>query len=88
MNFKNTIIIMTSNLGAHAIAEDKSEGDISGRTRDEVMEAIRGHFRPEFLNRIDEIVLFKRLGRGEIDSIVGVQLKRVEKILADRRMDD
>jgi len=86
VNFNNTVIIMTSNLGAHAIADDKSEGDISGRTRDEVMEAIRGHFRPEFLNRIDEIVFFKRLGRGEIDRIVGVQLKRLEKILADRRM--
>jgi ATP-dependent Clp protease ATP-binding subunit ClpB len=85
-NFNNTVIIMTSNLGAHAIADDKSEGDISGRTRDEVMEAIRGHFRPEFLNRIDEIVFFKRLGRGEIDRIVGVQLKRLEKILGDRRM--
>jgi ATP-dependent Clp protease ATP-binding subunit ClpB len=77
---------MTSNLGAHAIAEDKSEGDISGHTRDAVMEAIRGHFRPEFLNRIDEIVFFKRLGRSEIDRIVGVQLKRLEKILADRRI--
>ncbi len=86
VNFNNTVIIMTSNLGAHAIAEDKSEGDISGRTRDEVMEAIRAHFRPEFLNRIDEIVFFKRLGRGEIDRIVGVQLKRLEKILADRRI--
>jgi ATP-dependent Clp protease ATP-binding subunit ClpB len=86
VNFNNTVIIMTSNLGAHAIADDKSEGDISGRTRDEVMEAIRGHFRPEFLNRIDEIVFFKRLGRGEIDRIVGVQLKRLEKILGDRRM--
>jgi len=86
VNFNNTVITMTSNLGAHAIADDKSEGDISGRTRDEVMEAIRGHFRPEFLNRIDEIVFFKRLGRGEIDRIVGVQLKRLEKILSDRRM--
>ncbi|MEQ1783434.1 MAG: AAA family ATPase, partial [Hyphomonadaceae bacterium] len=86
VNFNNTVIIMTSNLGAHAIADDKSEGDISGRTRDEVMEAIRAHFRPEFLNRIDEIVFFKRLGRGEIDRIVGVQLKRLEKILADRRI--
>jgi ATP-dependent Clp protease ATP-binding subunit ClpB len=86
VNFNNTVIIMTSNLGAHAIADDKSEGDISGRTRDEVMEAIRGHFRPEFLNRVDEIVFFKRLGRSEIDRIVGVQLKRLEKILADRRI--
>ncbi|HEV7691309.1 MAG TPA: ATP-dependent chaperone ClpB [Hyphomonadaceae bacterium] len=86
VNFNNTLIVMTSNLGAHAIAEDKSEGDISGHTRDSVMEAIRGHFRPEFLNRIDEIVFFKRLGRAEIDRIVGVQLKRLEKILADRRI--
>ncbi|MDP3738769.1 MAG: ATP-dependent chaperone ClpB [Hyphomonadaceae bacterium] len=86
VNFNNTLIVMTSNLGAHAIADDKSEGDISGRTRDDVMEAIRQHFRPEFLNRIDEIVFFKRLGRPEIDRIVGVQLKRLEKILADRRI--
>ncbi|HEY7799509.1 MAG TPA: ATP-dependent chaperone ClpB [Hyphomonadaceae bacterium] len=86
VNFNNTLIVMTSNLGAHALAEDKSEGEISGNARDAVMEAIRGHFRPEFLNRVDEIVFFKRLGRAEIDRIVGVQLKRLEKILADRRI--
>jgi ATP-dependent Clp protease ATP-binding subunit ClpB len=86
VNFNNTVIIMTSNLGAHALAEDKSEGEVSGAARDAVMEAIRAHFRPEFLNRVDEIVFFKRLGREEIDRIVGVQLKRLEKILADRRI--
>ncbi len=86
VNFNNTLIVMTSNLGAHALAEDRSEGEISGQARDAVMEAIRTHFRPEFLNRIDEIVFFKRLGRSEIDRIVGVQLKRLEKILADRRI--
>ena len=86
VNFNNTVIIMTSNLGAHALAEDKSEGEISGPARDAVMEAIRAHFRPEFLNRIDEIVFFRRLGRSEIDRIVLVQLKRLEKILADRRI--
>ncbi|MBK8837371.1 MAG: ATP-dependent chaperone ClpB [Hyphomonadaceae bacterium] len=86
VNFNNTVIIMTSNLGAHALAEDKSEGEISGQARDAVMEAIRAHFRPEFLNRVDEIVFFRRLGRTEIDRIVGVQLKRLEKILADRRI--
>jgi ATP-dependent Clp protease ATP-binding subunit ClpB len=86
VNFNNTLIVMTSNLGAHALAEDKSEGEISGNARDAVMEAIRAHFRPEFLNRVDEIVFFKRLGRSEIDRIVGVQLKRLEKILADRRI--
>jgi ATP-dependent Clp protease ATP-binding subunit ClpB len=86
VNFNNTLIVMTSNLGAHALAEDKSEGEISGHARDAVMEAIRSHFRPEFLNRVDEIVFFKRLGRSEIDRIVGVQLKRLEKILAERRI--
>jgi ATP-dependent Clp protease ATP-binding subunit ClpB len=86
VNFNNTLIVMTSNLGAHAIADDKSEGDISEGTREAVMDVIRGHFRPEFLNRIDEIVFFRRLGRTEIDRIVGVQLKRLEKLLADRRI--
>jgi ATP-dependent Clp protease ATP-binding subunit ClpB len=85
VNFNNTLIVMTSNLGAQALAEDKGE-EISGHARDAVMDAIRSHFRPEFLNRIDEIVFFKRLGRAEIDRIVGVQLKRLEKILADRRI--
>ncbi|MEP7209664.1 MAG: ATP-dependent chaperone ClpB [Alphaproteobacteria bacterium] len=86
VNFNNTLIVMTSNLGAHALAEDTSEGEISGHARDSVMEAIRAHFRPEFLNRVDEIVFFKRLGRSEIDRIVGVQLKRLEKLLVDRRI--
>ena len=86
VNFNNTLIVMTSNLGAHALAEDASENEISGTARDAVMEAIRTHFRPEFLNRIDEIVFFKRLGRAEIDRIVGVQLKRLDKLLADRRI--
>jgi len=86
VNFNNTLIVMISNLGAHALAEDASENEISSTARDAVMEAIRTHFRPEFLNRIDEIVFFKRLGRSEIDRIVGVQLKRLEKLLADRRI--
>ena len=51
-----------------------------------VMDVVRRHFRPEFLNRIDEIILFKRLGRAEMDDIVKIQLERVEKLLADRRM--
>ena len=51
-----------------------------------VMDVVRRHFRPEFLNRIDEIILFKRLGRGEMDDIVRIQLKRLEQLLADRRM--
>ena len=86
VNFNNTVIIMTSNLGAQALAEDKTEDDISGAARDAVMTAIRDHFRPEFLNRVDEIVFFKRLGRAEISRIVSVQLQRLEKILAERRI--
>ncbi|MEZ5936925.1 MAG: ATP-dependent chaperone ClpB [Hyphomonadaceae bacterium] len=85
VNFNNTLIVMTSNLGAHALAEDRTD-EISGEARDAVMTAIRQHFRPEFLNRVDEIVFFKRLGRSEIDRIVGVQLKRLDKLLADRRI--
>ena len=86
VDFKNTLIIMTSNLGADALANDTSEDEISDAARESVMAAIRGHFRPEFLNRIDETVFFKRLGRGEIASIVDIQVKRLAKLLADRQI--
>ena len=86
VDFKNTLLIMTSNLGANAIAADKAGEDVTETTREEVMESVRGHFRPEFLNRIDEIVFFRRLGRREIDRIVSIQMKRLEKLLADRDM--
>jgi ATP-dependent Clp protease ATP-binding subunit ClpB len=85
VDFKNTIIIMTSNLGAEALASGE-EGDVSEAARDHVMGAIRRHFRPEFINRIDEIVFFKRLGRGEIDHIVDIQMLRLESLLKDRKM--
>ena len=85
VDFKNTIIIMTSNLGADALASGE-EGDISESAKDAVMGAIRAHFRPEFINRIDEIVFFKRLGRGEIDHIVDIQMERLEGLLKDRKM--
>ncbi|MEQ9434567.1 ATP-dependent chaperone ClpB [Hyphomonas sp.] len=85
VDFKNTIIIMTSNLGADALASGE-EGDLSEAARDSVMSAIRMHFRPEFINRIDEIVFFKRLGRGEIDHIVDIQMGRLEHLLASRKM--
>ena len=62
------------------------EGEDVEAVRPMVMDIVRHHFRPEFLNRIDEIILFKRLGRQEMDNIVRIQLKRVEKLLADRRM--
>ncbi|MFN3911896.1 AAA family ATPase, partial [Hyphomonas sp.] len=85
VDFKNTIIIMTSNLGADALASGE-EGELSEGVRDEVMSAIRRHFRPEFINRIDEIVFFKRLGRGEIDHIVDIQMGRLEGLLRERKM--
>ncbi|MEE2922448.1 MAG: ATP-dependent chaperone ClpB [Pseudomonadota bacterium] len=85
VDFKNTIIIMTSNLGADALASGE-EGDVSEAAKEAVMGAIRMHFRPEFINRIDEIVFFKRLGRGEIDHIVDIQMERLEGLLKDRKM--
>jgi ATP-dependent Clp protease ATP-binding subunit ClpB len=85
VDFKNTLIIMTSNLGSEFLAA-QGEGDEVEAVRPMVMEAVRRHFRPEFLNRIDEIILFSRLTRGEMDAIVKIQLERVEKLLADRRM--
>jgi ATP-dependent Clp protease ATP-binding subunit ClpB len=85
IDFKNTLIIMTSNLGSEHLAA-LADGEDVDKARPAVMEQVRRHFRPEFLNRIDEIILFKRLGRGEMDDIVRIQLQRVEKLLADRRM--
>jgi ATP-dependent Clp protease ATP-binding subunit ClpB len=85
VDFRNTLIIMTSNLGSDVIAAQEEGEDVEA-LRPLVMEAVRRHFRPEFLNRIDEIILFKRLGREQMESIVRIQLQRVEKLLADRRM--
>ena len=85
VDFRNTLIIMTSNLGSEYLAA-QGEGDDVEAVRAPVMEVVRRHFRPEFLNRIDEIILFKRLGREQMDSIVRIQLERVEQRLADRRI--
>ena len=90
VDFRNTLIIMTSNLGSEFLAVNAAEGaadDIDVEAaRPMVMEVVRRHFRPEFLNRIDEIILFKRLSRDNMDSIVTMQLARVEKLLADRQI--
>ena len=85
VDFRNTLIIMTSNLGGDFLAA-LGDGETVDAARPMVMEAVRQHFRPEFLNRIDEIILFGRLDRANMDSIVKIQLARVEKLLADRRM--
>jgi len=85
IDFKNTLIIMTSNLGSEALA-GQGEGDDVESVRPYVMDQVRGHFRPEFLNRIDEIILFRRLGRDQMAGIVRIQMARFEKLLADRRL--
>jgi ATP-dependent Clp protease ATP-binding subunit ClpB len=85
VDFRNTMIIMTSNLGSEYLAA-QGEGDETDSVRPMVMEVVRRHFRPEFLNRIDEIILFKRLGREQMSSIVKIQLQRVDRLLEARHM--
>jgi len=85
VDFRNTLIIMTSNLGAEYLV-NLQEGQDVDAVRDEVLGVVRSHFRPEFLNRIDEIILFHRLRRQDMGKIVGIQLKRLEALLADRKI--
>jgi ATP-dependent Clp protease ATP-binding subunit ClpB len=85
VDFKNTILIMTSNAGAQFLADQPEGADVED-VRDLVMAEIRGKFRPEFLNRIDEIILFKRLERAQMGAIVEIQLKRLEKLLVARNL--
>ncbi|MBR0680347.1 ATP-dependent chaperone ClpB [Roseomonas eburnea] len=85
VDFRNTIIVLTSNLGSQAIAELPENAEIDA-ARPAVMRAVRERFRPEFLNRLDEIVLFRRLARGDMASIVDIQLQRLLKLLEDRKV--
>ncbi|TDH34876.1 ATP-dependent chaperone ClpB [Pseudohoeflea suaedae] len=85
VDFRNTLIVMTSNLGAEyltALGEDQD----ADAARDDVMGVVRSAFRPEFLNRVDEIILFQRLRRSEMGAIVDIQLKHLERLLADRKI--
>ncbi|MDY0235915.1 MAG: ATP-dependent chaperone ClpB [Gudongella sp.] len=87
VDFKNTVIIMTSNIGSDYLIEGlSSEGKISEETRERVMNEMRRVFKPEFLNRIDDIVLFKPLQRNEIFKIIDLQIKEIEKRLQDREI--
>jgi ATP-dependent Clp protease ATP-binding subunit ClpB len=83
VDFRNTLIILTSNLGAHIIAS-QPEGDDIEAIREPVMELVRSAFRPEFLNRLDEVILFHRLTRNNMRAIVDIQLRDLENLLADR----
>ncbi len=85
VDFKNTLIIMTSNLGSDYLA-GLADGQDVDSVRGDVMAVVRSHFRPEFLNRLDEIVLFHRLKRTEMGAIVAIQLGRLEKLLEDRKI--
>jgi len=85
VDFRNTLIIMTSNLGAEYLV-NQPEGQDTDAVRDEVMGVVRSHFRPEFLNRVDEIILFHRLKRSEMGAIVDIQMRRLQKLLEDRKI--
>ncbi len=85
VDFKQTLIILTSNLGAQALSQLPDGADASDAKRD-VMDAVRAHFRPEFLNRLDETIIFDRLSRGDMDGIVDIQLRRLAKRLAARNI--
>jgi ATP-dependent Clp protease ATP-binding subunit ClpB len=87
VNFRNTVIIMTSNIGSVHLLEGITSGEIPEDVRGIVMGELRAHFRPEFLNRVDEIVLFKPLTLEEIEQIVDLQIVDLRKRLADRRLE-
>jgi ATP-dependent Clp protease ATP-binding subunit ClpB len=85
VDFKQTLIILTSNLGARALSELPEGGDPKA-ARAEVMDAVRSHFRPEFLNRLDEQVIFDRLSRSNMGAIVDIQLRLLDARLAGRKI--
>ncbi|WP_299916442.1 ATP-dependent chaperone ClpB [uncultured Roseobacter sp.] len=85
VDFKQTLIILTSNLGAQSLSRLPDGADASDAKRD-VMDAVRSHFRPEFLNRLDETIIFDRLGRDDMDGIVDIQMARLLKRLAARKI--
>src|SRR5260370_37438460 len=82
VDFRNTLIVMTSNLGADILV-NQPEGEAIDAVRDQVMAAVRASFRPEFLNRVDEVILFSRLRRDEMSRIVDIQMQRLGKLLAE-----
>ena len=85
VDFTNTLIVMTSNLGSHFIAGLKENETVAG-VEDQVMEIVRSRFRPEFLNRLDEIILFGRLTRTDLLKIVTIQIAGLQKLLDDRKI--
>jgi ATP-dependent Clp protease ATP-binding subunit ClpB len=88
VDFKNTVVIMTSNVGSHLIAEKVSAGSttLDEGTRRQVLDVLRAHFKPEFLNRVDEIIVFHALSREQLRSIIDIQLHGLMKRLEDRKI--
>jgi len=86
VDFRNTVVIMTSNVGSDLIQESSRRGEDDERLKDKLMDVLRHTFRPEFLNRVDETVVFKSLGKDEIARIVDIQLKDLRKRLAERKL--
>ena len=86
VDFRNTLIVMTSNLGSEYLGALRDDQD-TDEARDDVMGVVRAAFRPEFLNRVDEIILFHRLRRSEMGAIVDIQLSRLGKLLVDRKIE-
>ncbi|MBR0249330.1 MAG: AAA family ATPase, partial [Synergistaceae bacterium] len=87
VDFKNTVIIMTSNIGSQALIEGMAGGMIPVSTREEVMQTLRENFRPEFLNRVDDIVFFKPLSMDEVKEIVKILISHLQERLADRQIE-
>jgi ATP-dependent Clp protease ATP-binding subunit ClpB len=85
VDFSNTLIILTSNLGSQHMAALEDGQDVK-EVEPQVMEIVRGHFRPEFLNRLDEVILFHRLGADHMAPIVDIQVQRVQNLLKDRKI--
>jgi ATP-dependent Clp protease ATP-binding subunit ClpB len=85
VDFRNTLIIMTSNLGSEFLV-NQPEGEDTSAVREQVMGTVRAHFRPEFLNRVDEIILFHRLQKSEMGRIVEIQFNRLQKLLEERKI--
>jgi ATP-dependent Clp protease ATP-binding subunit ClpB len=85
VDFRNTLIVLTSNLGSEVLAALPESADMR-KARDQVMAIVRGAFRPEFLNRLDEILVFRRLSRADMKGVVDIQLRRLQKLLVDRKL--
>jgi ATP-dependent Clp protease ATP-binding subunit ClpB len=85
VDFRNTIIVLTSNLGSDILAQ-QPDGEETALVQAQVMRVVRDHFRPEFLNRLDEVILFRRLQRNEMATIVTIQLRRLDQLLRDRNI--